>query len=126
MKLLGIDYGLRRIGLAISEGAIASPLGIAKNLPGVVQIAKSQGIDKLVIGLPDPRSEKIKKFGTRLSEITELPVEYWDETLSTVVARKKMIDSGSSTKEKKQSIDQNAAAVILQSYLDAQHPSMPI
>jgi len=126
MNLLGIDYGLRRIGLAISSGDLASPLGTAQDLPNVIRIIEAQGIDKIIIGLPDPHAEKIKLFGTRLAQVTNLPVEYWDETLSTVTARKLRIASGSSTKEKKQHIDQNAAAVILQSYLDAQRPQMPM
>lgn len=126
MRLLGIDYGLRHIGLAISDGDLASPLGTAKDLANVVKVVSLQNIDKIIIGLPDPHAVRIKNFGTRLSELTDLPIEYWDETLSTVTARKKMTAAGSSTREKKRHIDQNAAAVILQSYIDAERPSMPM
>lgn len=126
MKLLGIDYGLRRIGLAISEGTFAFPLGRANDLPGVVRIAKAQGIDRIVIGQPSPRNPKIKLFGDRLAELTGLPVEYFDETFSTRLARQAMIASGASFKTRRQEIDQNAAAVILQSYLDAGREGLPL
>ncbi len=126
MKLLGVDYGLRRIGLAISEGILASPLGVAKDLPSVVRIATAQGIDKVVIGLPDPNNDKIKLFGTRLAQLTGLPVEYTDETLSTRIARKQMIVSGTTPKTRRTEIDQNAAAVILQSYLDQRTEGLPL
>jgi putative holliday junction resolvase len=126
MRILGIDYGMRRIGLAISDGNLAAPLGTVHDLPGVIRIISMQDIAKVIIGLPDPHSVHVKNFGRRLSEIAELPVEYWDETLSTVIARKKMNAVGASNKEKKAQIDQNAAAVILQSYLDSKRPDMPI
>lgn len=119
MKLLGVDYGLRRIGLAISEGTMSHPIGKVSNLAGVARIASEHGIDKIVVGLPGLNNPKIKSFGDRLGEVTSLPVEYWDEGFSTRQARAEMIAAGVPTKARRESIDQTAAAVILQGYLDA-------
>lgn len=126
MKLLGVDYGLKRIGLAISDGQMASALGKTGNLAGVVQIAQDQAVDKIIVGLPDPENSTIKYFGARLSELTNVPLEFWDETLSTKEAQKSMIASGLGTKARRLKIDQNAAAVILQSYLDDKNPRLPL
>lgn len=126
MKLLGVDYGLRRIGLAISEGIFASPLGQVNSLDSVARVASEQGVDKIVIGLPDPRNPKIKLFGNRLNELTDIPVEYHDETFSTRQAREAMIAAGTSPKTRQAEIDQNAAAVILQSYLDSKEGGVPL
>lgn len=118
MKLLGVDYGLRRIGLAISEGTLATPIGKVSSLDEVVRVASEHGVDKIVVGLPGLREEKIKGFGARLAELSGIPVDYIDETFSTRQARKLMIAAGTGPKKRLQEIDQNAAAVILQGYLD--------
>lgn len=120
MKFLGIDYGLRRIGLAISDGVFASPLGQVDGVSPAARIASEQGVEKIIIGLPSRLDPRVKLFGDRLHELTHIPVEYWDETFSTREARKSMIASGTSPKKRRQEIDQNAAAVILQGYLDSQ------
>lgn len=118
MKLLGVDYGLRRIGLAISEGTFATPLGKVDSLDDVVRVASEHRVEKIVVGLPGPRDEKIRGFGTRLAELSGIPVEYVDETYSTRQAMRDMIAAGSGPKARRAEIDQNAAAVILQGYLD--------
>src|SRR5579859_4597954 len=120
MKLLGVDYGLRRIGLAISEDTMARPLGKVGNIAGVVRIANEHGVEKIIIGIPGLNNTKIKSFGERLGQITDLPIEYWDEEFSTRQARDSMIVSGTTPKARRELIDQTAAAVILQNYLDSQ------
>lgn len=126
MKLLGVDYGLKRIGLAISDGTFAAPLGKVSDLNNTVRIIKEQGIEKIIIGMPDPRNPKVKSFGDRLSQLTGVPVLYHDETFSTREARKSMIAAGTSAKTRQEEIDQNAAAVILQSYIDSQDLGVPL
>lgn len=126
MRLLGVDYGLRRIGLAISDGDLAEPFGVVNSLEDVIKFSKLQDIGKIIIGRPTPQNDKIKSFGDRLSEITEIPVEYWDETLSTVTAHRSRQSSGAGVKKRRTAIDDHAAAVILQSYLDAQDTHMPL
>lgn len=126
MKLLGIDYGLKRIGLAISAGELAEPLGQVGDIGSVARIAGDHAVEKIVIGLPDPRNPKIKLFGQRLNELTGIPVQYFDETFSTRQARAKMIAAGTSPRDRRSAIDQNAAAVILQSYLDSRPEGVPL
>ena len=126
MRLLGVDYGLKRIGLALSEGELATPLGQVGDIGAVARIAGEQAVGKIVIGLPDPRNVKIKLFGERLTELTGIPVEYFDETFSTREARSKMIAAGTSPKDRQDSIDETAAAVILQSYLDSRPEGVPL
>lgn len=126
MKLLGVDYGLKRIGLAISDGTFSSPLGKVSDLNSTARIVKEQAVEKVVIGMPDPENPKVKSFGARLSELTGIPVSYHDETFSTRVARKAMISAGTSSKTRQKEIDQNAAAVILQSYIDSNNSGVPL
>ena len=121
MRILGVDYGLKRIGLAISDGTIASPLGKISDLQGVIRVIEAQGVSQIVIGFPDRNNSNVQKFGSRLNQITGLPVEYWDESYSTKLARKAMINRGVPVVKRQQQIDQNAATVILQSYLDSDH-----
>jgi putative Holliday junction resolvase len=126
MKLMGIDYGLRRIGLAISDGIVADPLGKVQDLTAVLRLADEHGIEKIIIGLPDPRNSRVRSFGERLAELSGIPVEYWDESYSTRQARQGMIAAGKPPKDRRDEIDQNAAAVILQSYLDAKDDGVPL
>jgi putative Holliday junction resolvase len=126
MRLLGIDYGLKRIGLAISDGTLASPIGQVGDIDHVLRMIQDHGVEKIILGLPDPNNTRIKGFGDRLHELTGLPVEYWDEAYSTKIARQEMIASGSSEKSRREEIDQNAAAVILQNYVDQGPQGLPL
>lgn len=121
---LGIDFGLKHIGLSIAEGPLAAPLtqttytSKPKLYQFLVQIIKEQAVDALVIGLPEGKlASSIKDFGTKLSKLTNLPIHYQDETFSTLEAKAKLLEAHKP--QKKRRLDhQAAAAVILQSYLD--------
>lgn len=134
MRVLGLDIGDRRIGVAISDpvGIIASPLTIVsgEDIPlavrAIIEIAVSREAGRIVVGLPrsmdgtlGPQAIKVQAFVDELRKQTALPVEVRDERLSTVQARRLMHDSGRRGK-KKIFDDAAAAAVILQSYLDEQ------
>jgi len=133
-KYLGIDFGSKRIGVAVSdeEGIIAFPLCVIQNagLQRVVQelnrIVAERTVSKIVVGLPlnmdgskGPAAEGVERFAELLKERLGLPVDLWDERLSTKIAERAMIDGGLSRRRRKQSIDEATAHVILQSYLDA-------
>ncbi len=123
MKILGIDFGLKKIGLAISEGELAEPLEVIQKTPEttgrLTDLCKKQGVEKIVIGLPDSGIvEEVKRFGRSLSKKTNLPVVYQPETLTSKDALSKMIASGRSRKFRRQHEDAIAAALILQSYLE--------
>lgn len=122
MKYLGIDFGLKRVGLATSEGDIASPYKVleGKNFLDLVKKVKKEveGFDKFVVGMPEGKMRQtilgfikaLRKFG--------LDVEEADETLSSQKATHKMIELDI-PKDKRGNNDAYSAAIILQNYLDS-------
>lgn len=123
MKYLGIDFGLRRIGLAISEGKIASPWQIleVKNFSDAVKKTSQVIIDgdfqKIVIGLPEGKMGKNVIGFVRVLKKIGFDIEFADETLSSKKALQKMIEQ-SLGKKKRRYEDDFSAAEILQNYLD--------
>ena len=125
MKILGIDYGRKKIGLSFSEGKIASPLGVIKFedwksfKERLIKIITEEGVEKIVIGVSEGKmAEEIKKFGERLSSEISIPIEYFDETLSTHQAQELSRESGMKKNKRLALEDAYAASVMLQSYLD--------
>jgi putative holliday junction resolvase len=134
MKILGLDYGSRRIGVAISDelGMIARGLTtlMRKNreadLDAIVKLVSLEGIEKIVIGYPlrldgseGIQCEKINRFIGRLEMRLSLPVVRWDETLSTKEAEQLLYKRGLCRSKEKTIVDRIAASIILQGYLDA-------
>jgi putative holliday junction resolvase len=137
-RLLGLDIGGKRIGVAISDemGVIASPVGMVPRGPAsAAQIrahAERLGAVGLVIGLPvglsgreGPQAAEVRSFMESITPEIGLPVEWWDERLSTTIAERSLIASGTRRDKRKQQVDAAAAAVILQGYLDRQRWSQP-
>lgn len=132
MKILGIDWGEKKIGLAITEGEIARPLGVESGIRNqasprgsargelrIKKLCERENITKIVIGISEGRmAEKTREFGQELQKATGLPVEFFDETLTTHEAIKKMVESGTSQKKRREFHDAISAALILQGYLD--------
>lgn len=136
MRALGIDYGERRIGLALSDptGTIASPLqtltyrkGKRPPLRAVEEIARERGVEQIVLGLPlDLAGEEtegcrvVRGLGGELERRLGIPVAYVDERLTSVRAERTIRRLGlkRSERERKERIDAAAAALILQSWLD--------
>ncbi|PIS13966.1 Holliday junction resolvase RuvX [Candidatus Shapirobacteria bacterium CG09_land_8_20_14_0_10_47_13] len=125
MKILGIDYGRKKIGLAVSEGILATPLTVIREnqpLAALKKICLDQQITEIVIGLPESGIvEEIKLFAKELSAITGLKVAFQDETLTSRSALAKMIAAGKKRQFRRQKEDAAAAALILESYLEEQH-----
>lgn len=124
MKILGIDWGERKIGLALSEGSFAAPLKIEKNNQDfqrkIRQLCQKEKVEKIVVGVAEGKMAlKQKEFGEKLAQICGLRVEFWDETLTSQEALRKMIEAGTSRKKRRLE-DAISAALILQSYLEAQ------
>ncbi len=135
MKCLAIDLGERRIGLALSDetGSFAHPLrtvpaGEAKaTLEALVSVIAETAVELVVIGLPlmmngeeGGAARKARAFASRLEQRVTVKVTLWDERLTTVSAERMLRDSGVKAKDQKPIIDQAAATVLLQCYLDAQ------
>ena len=134
MRVLALDVGDRRVGLAISDptGMLASPLGHVERGPTDIQeivgIAEGNDATQIVVGLPltlagESRAQagKVRQFVRELRSATGIPVVTIDERLSTVQAQRLLTDSdqGRRSNRDRGRIDSSAAAVILQSYLDS-------
>lgn len=134
MRILAVDHGEKRIGLAISDqtGTIANPLTVIQHVSRAVDaaqvatIASENGAGLIVIGQsfdedgqPNLAGRRAARFAEALREQTELPVELWDESFSTQKARFARIQMGVSQKKRAGHLDEIAATVILQSYLDS-------
>lgn len=131
---MGIDYGDSRIGIALSDplGLTAQGLetlkwrfDLSKPVDRIAEIIKEYSVEKIVVGFPrnmngtvGPRGEKTEEFVKMLKDRTGIPVETWDERLTTVAAMRAMNEIGVKAGKKKKIIDQVAAVLILQGYLD--------
>jgi putative Holliday junction resolvase len=144
MRLLALDVGDRRVGVAISDqtGLIATPLTVirrtskAEDFAKIARLVGEQGVAGLVVGHPlgpdgraGPQARRIERYAAALAESLrakglDLPLMFWDESLSTRQAQEAMIASGRKSKDRRARIDAVAAAVFLQDYLDAQRPSV--
>lgn len=122
MKYLGIDFGLKHVGLALADGPLAEPLGEKNNNQTIFRyldnLIAGEKIDKVVIGLPEgDLTETIKSFGAKLGQLCGKEIIYQDETLSSHEAKSKLLAAGAP--QKKRRLDhQAAAALILQGFLD--------
>ncbi|MRX71364.1 Holliday junction resolvase RuvX [Bacillus lacus] len=136
MRLLGLDYGTKTIGVAVSDhlGWTAQGLETVKideesgdyGLSRLSEIVKTEGIEKIVLGFPKnmngsigPRGEATQRFGELLEKEFDLQVVLWDERLTTMAAERMLISADVSRKKRKKVIDKMAAVMILQGYLDS-------
>ncbi|HEX3029855.1 MAG TPA: Holliday junction resolvase RuvX [Clostridia bacterium] len=136
MRILGIDYGDSRIGMAVSDpmGWTAQGLETIKNagtnwshLERILDVIREYNVDKIVVGFPKnmngtigPRGEKTLEFIEKLKEkVNNAEIIKWDERLTTVAANKTMHEMGIKTSKKKNMVDRIAAVYILQGYLDS-------
>lgn len=130
---MGLDYGDRRIGVALSDpmGWTAQGLEVLQRRDGselqrIAQLAAEHEVTEFVVGLPKnmngtigPRGEICIAFAEELGQVFNLPVHLWDERLSTVSAERTLLEADVSRKKRKQVVDKMAAALILQNYLDS-------
>jgi putative Holliday junction resolvase len=129
MSYVGIDYGTRRIGIAVSDsGILATPHSVVRNEGDVVAtlaaLIAELSAETIILGLPRrPKSNDHEKtyrdLADRLRQKTCKEVVLWDETLSTADAASRLRETGRKRRDAERDIDMHAAAVILQSYLDA-------
>lgn len=133
-RVLALDVGQRRIGLAVSDGlgitAQGLPTlerrGLGQDLDALARLASEQGAALVLIGLPrhlsgteGRQAEAVRRFGERLGRHTRLPVAYWDERLTTVEAARVLEAAESSLRASRRAIDRLSAVILLQSFLDA-------
>jgi putative Holliday junction resolvase len=124
-KILGIDYGRSKIGLAIAEGSLADPMGVIRYtdtktlVEKIVKVIEEEGIEKVVFGVSEGEmGEESKNFSLNLGKLIGIPVEAFDETLSTQDAQRMSMEAGIGQKKRHEMEDAYAAAVMLQNFLD--------
>ncbi len=133
-RVLGVDYGRARIGVAVSDelGMLAHPV---ETVPGahidaaakrVAAIAREKAVAKVVLGMPrhmngdaGAAAEEAKVFGDKLRPLLKCPLVLWDERLTTTAANRALRDAGQKTRHTRGIVDQVAAQMILQGYLDS-------
>ncbi|MCR8845967.1 Holliday junction resolvase RuvX [Paenibacillus sp. SC116] len=135
MKLIGLDYGDRKIGVAVSDAMGWTAQGVEvivrrrpeDDLRRLEALVREHGVEEIVLGLPKnmngtigPRGEISIAFAETLKESLGLPVHLWDERLSTVSAERTLLEADVSRKKRRQVVDKIAATIILQNYLDYQ------
>lgn len=125
MTILGIDYGRKKMGLAIATGALADPYKVIKfgspeeAVSILEKIVRDEGIEKIVVGISEGEmGRESKAFGEELSQKVGIEVEFEDETLSTQDSQALSILAGAGRKKRKEMEDAFAAALMLQSYLE--------
>lgn len=131
-RILGIDYGEKRVGLALSDPMqmIASPYKTIPNNPDLIvaiqSIMKAEIVEIVVVGLPKgmkgqetAQTKHVTSFVENLNQ-NDIKVELVDERLTSISAKKALVEQGIKTGHNKGLIDQTAAAIILQQYLDSQ------
>ncbi len=136
MRVLGVDYGRRRIGLALSDetGTLASPLPTfvrsrseTQDLDALASLIERHGVTSVVVGLPlnmdgtrGEMAQEVEAFADRLRDRTSLPVDLFDERLSSDEAERVLLEADLPRRRRKELRDGLAAVVILQGYLNKQ------
>ena len=134
MKILAVDPGSKRLGIAVSDptGTIARPLTVVKHVSReadaavIARLAEEQGAARILVGQAldeegEPTFEGMRsaRLAAAIQAKAELPVELWDESFSTQDAQASRLAAGASRRKRRGHQDELAAAIILQSYLDA-------
>ena len=136
MRIMGLDYGSRTVGVALSDELLLTAQGkeiirrkeenkLRRTLARIEELIVEYGVEKIVLGLPlnmdmtpSERSQLCLEFKDRIERRTDIPVIMWDERLTTVAADEIMDELGIKGRERKEYVDMIAAQVILQDYLD--------
>lgn len=136
MRIIGLDFGSKTVGVAVSDELLITAQGIEivrrksenklrQTLARIEELIKEYNVEKIVLGFPKnmnnsegERCEKTLEFKEMLERRTGLTVELWDERLTTVVADNLMMEAGIRRENRKEYVDQIAASFILQGYLD--------
>jgi len=134
MRLLALDHGTRRIGVALSDELkmIASPLeyipaeAIEKVIERVQQLIREKEVELILIGMPrnmdgtyGPAAQKVSDFIAALQPHVTVPIKTWDERLTSAQANRVLLQGNVRRDKRKQNVDKMAAAILLQSYLDS-------
>jgi putative Holliday junction resolvase len=138
MRILAVDPGEKRLGIAISDpsSTIANPLCVIEHISRlldatrIAQLAREQGAGRIIVGQalddegqPTPQSRRAERLAQAIREQTDLPIDLWDESGSTQAAQQARLAMGASRRKRRGHLDDLAATFILQTYLDMLHPT---
>lgn len=128
MALLGVDFGLKRVGVALSQGDLAEPIGTftadtqAKRLALLQRLIDEHGVDTIIIGTTQGSIKNlIDAFIAALKKVFNGTIIVREEAMTTVDAQERLISLGTSQSKRQKNLDTYAATIILQSYLDEHH-----
>jgi putative Holliday junction resolvase len=134
MRVLGIDHGTKRMGIALSDpsGMIAQPLEFipaepfANFLARLKEILREKEVELMIVGMPrnmdgsyGPAAAKVQEFIAVLKENIIIPIRTWDERLTSAQANRFLIEANVRRQDRKEKVDKAAAAILLQSFLDS-------
>ena len=134
MRILALDHGTKRIGIAISDELkmIAQPLEFAlaepfaKFLARLMELIREREVEMILVGLPrnmdgsyGPAAMKVQEFVAVLKDAVAIPIKLWDERLTSAQANRFLIEGNVRRDKRKEKVDKTAAAILLQSYLDS-------
>ena len=134
MRIMALDVGTKRIGVAMSDELFLTAQGadtiyrisLDADLAKIKKVAGDNGVGEIVVGLPinmngthGPKAKEAAEFMDSLTKVVTMPVHMWDERLTTVQAQNVLLEADVSRAKRKKSIDKLAAQFILQSYLDS-------
>lgn len=137
MRIMGLDFGSRTVGVAVSDSLLITAQGLEiirrkeenklrRTLARIEELIEEYEVEEIVLGLPvnmnateGVRAELTREFQDKLQRRTGLPVFLWDERLTTVAADRAMMESGIRRENRKEYVDKIAATLILQNYLDS-------
>ncbi|MCQ2911378.1 MAG: Holliday junction resolvase RuvX [Clostridia bacterium] len=142
-RLMGLDYGSKTVGVALSDLLHVTASGfevvrrpneidLKSTIERIVQIVKEQQVEKIVLGLPKhmngdegDSADKVKHFKEKLEKQVNVPIVLWDERLTTVQSHNMMKDAGMDWKKRNKVVDQVAACLILENYMQGSDLKMP-
>ncbi len=134
MRIMGLDYGTRRIGVAMSDELLFTAQGantvfnntVSESIAAIAKLAKENGVIEIIVGLPismngthSQKTKEVIEFTQELSKAVPVPVKTWDERLTTAQAERALLEADMSRAKRKRLNDMVAAQLILQGYLDS-------
>lgn len=134
VRIMGIDFGTKRIGIAISDELLITAQGsdsIERDAAGadikkITDLARDRGVEEIIIGLPlnmngtySAKTKEVVEFRDELTRAVNIPVKTWDERLTSMQAEKVLLEADASRAKRRKVTDRLAAQIILQSYLDS-------
>jgi len=134
MRIMGIDFGTKRIGIAISDELLLTAQGmnslqskeLKADLDEITKLVLENGVEEVIVGLPlnmngtySAKTREVVEFADQLSKVLSVPVKTWDERLTSMQAERILLEADASRAKRRKVTDKLAAQIILQSYLDS-------